>query len=1019
VFDLGDYDSDGDLDILISGQMDNGMPATYIMKNRVINRYQDDYYNEFETAPLDSVMNSSLAWGDYDNDGDLDILLCGEKADATLITKLLNNMGNELFVDVNLDLLEGVKDGFVAWGDVENDGDLDLIFTGSTGVGYVSKFIESNMGNEVNTTPQPPLNLSFQHDGYGKVTLTWDRSIDEETATDALNYNIRLGTTSTGNELSVIHAESDGTRILPAIGKANANTWELNLEPGTYYWSVQSIDGNKQGSGFSTENSITLDYEWMNLNMRGIVDKTIQGETEGELEWADYDGDGDLDLAVIGNDNSRIYENRLDYFVEIWSGGKYGKGDLAWGDYDNDGDLDLVIAGDQSNRNPRTVVLKNDNGYFYEANGEFNFMNEFNPNFYDFEGIYDGNISWMDYDNDGDLDLVLAGLNGANQSILKMYEFERDTNNFDMINVYEISTELPPVQNGGFTFGDYDNDEDLDLAFMGFSGMTGLVTQLYQNIDNVFTAADVELPGVENGAIEFADYDNDGDLDIFLAGDGVSSTITTMLENNYPDNSFTNKQPGLTAVNSCNVSWGDYDGDGDLDLAYSGRSLGLGGITKIYENDTTNGFIDVSFDLSEFNDANMAWGDYDDDDDLDLVITGQASSGEGSIFKVYKNVITFQDDPNLKSYGLKAVDRPKNKPPNVPSRLKSSQGDSPTNIRFTWDPSDDDNTSSPGLTYALRIGTTSGGSEIMSANAIADGTRKLSGKGNVEHNLSWNVDLKPGKYYWSVQAIDAAYSGSSFSEEQVLIISGTGIEANNAPTNIDISNDRLPGDSPIGTLLGNIYTEDPDNLDAHVYRFIDSIGGEDNNAFEIINESIYTTTNFDFNIQNTFYILIEAVDQGGLTYTKPFVIYIDTALSVISYAPHKINIDNTSVNERSPFRTLVGYLTAEDVNPDDNHTFRLVEGEADNDQFIIEYDDQSSYEILVEVMDGDSLTYEESFTIYIISSYINYAPTNISLNAFDLYESSPAGTVAGVLSADDSNVDDDHTFRLVDGIGSG
>jgi hypothetical protein len=84
-------------------------------------------------------------------------------------------------------------------------------------------------------------------------------------------------------------------------------------------------------------------------------------------------------------------------------------------------------------------------------------------------------------------------------------------------------------------------------------------------------------------------------------------------------------------------------------------------------------------------------------------------------------------------------------------------------VEFSWTAASDDHTPSEGLSYAIKIGTTIDGENIMSANSNITGVRKVSGKGNVEHNKKWLLSLPIGTYYWSVQAIDASYSGSEFS----------------------------------------------------------------------------------------------------------------------------------------------------------------------------------------------------------------------------------------------------------------
>jgi hypothetical protein len=123
-------------------------------------------------------------------------------------------------------------------------------------------------------------------------------------------------------------------------------------------------------------------------------------------------------------------------------------------------------------------------------------------------------------------------------------------------------------------------------------------------------------------------------------------------------------------------------------------------------------------------------------------------------------------------------------------RRPSDGGDNPSArtqedrqmMEFNWEPSADDNTPSAGLTYALRIGTASGKSDIFDAQANADGSRKASGKGNTEHNTSWTVALDPGTYYWAVQALDPSYASSVFSDEETFtLLPGGGVEVNQAP----------------------------------------------------------------------------------------------------------------------------------------------------------------------------------------------------------------------------------------------
>jgi VCBS repeat-containing protein len=109
----------------------------------------------------------------------------------------------------------------------------------------------------------------------------------------------------------------------------------------------------------------------------------------------------------------------------------------------------------------------------------------------------------------------------------------------------------------------------------------------------------------------------------------------------------------------------------------------------------------------------------------------------------------------------------------------ASSGNIP--VELSWNPAQDDYTPILGLTYAIKIGTTPGGEEIMTANSNMNGVRKVSSKGNAEHNTKWKVSLPAGQYYWSVQAVDAAYNGSKFTEPINFTVTSTGVSVNNAP----------------------------------------------------------------------------------------------------------------------------------------------------------------------------------------------------------------------------------------------
>jgi hypothetical protein len=135
----------------------------------------------------------------------------------------------------------------------------------------------------------------------------------------------------------------------------------------------------------------------------------------------------------------------------------------------------------------------------------------------------------------------------------------------------------------------------------------------------------ISLAGVTDGSAAWGDYDNDGDLDLLLAGSASGGYIAKVYRNNG-DGTFTDLNAGLPGVRYAAVAWGDYDRDGNLDFALSG-SGSSSYITRIYSNNGNGTFTDLNAGLPLLEGGSVAWGDYDNDGDLDLVLTGFISGG--------------------------------------------------------------------------------------------------------------------------------------------------------------------------------------------------------------------------------------------------------------------------------------------------------------------------------------------------------------------------------------------------------
>jgi hypothetical protein len=152
-------------------------------------------------------------------------------------------------------------------------------------------------------------------------------------------------------------------------------------------------------------------------------------------------------------------------------------------------------------------------------------------------------------------------------------------------------------------------------------------------------------------------------------------------------------------------------------------------------------FVDIGAGLEGVSYSSAAWGDYDNDGDLDVLLTGQDGSHAPTAV-IYRNDTS---TPNI--------------PPTVPGGMTSLVGD--FDVALTWAPAADAQTPQAALIYNLQIGSEPGGAEISSPMALASGLRLLPQLGNTHLNTSWTLRRErftPGQmYYWSVQALDHAY----------------------------------------------------------------------------------------------------------------------------------------------------------------------------------------------------------------------------------------------------------------------
>lgn len=359
--------------------------------------------------------------------------------------------------------------------------------------------------------------------------------------------------------------------------------------------------------------------------------------------WADYDGDGDLDLFVgFRGRADRLYRNDqgtfVDVAVDVGLDATAETRAASWGDYDLDGDPDLYVgfaSPDVPNR-----LYRNDEGRFVDVAAEV--------------GVDRGGVtrqpSFVDYDGDGDLDLFVAFRDGPNAL------FRNEGDSFtDVTSAAGVGDSRRTV---GVVWFDIDGDADLDLFV---ANQEGDEDALFRNggdgtFEDVAAELGVSRPGrtEEQGSVGTAvsDYDNDGDLDLFVASYGPDA-----LWQNQGDGTFVDVAPGTSLAgdhHSVSAAWGDYDNDGRVDLYVNTFLSDEPEARDFLFHNTEAGFEDVTPEVMVQHGSShgVAWADFDSDGDLDLALANNDPDG---MHPLYMN--TMDPARSIQSLQVGVVDR--------------------------------------------------------------------------------------------------------------------------------------------------------------------------------------------------------------------------------------------------------------------------------------------------------------------------------------------------------------------------
>ncbi|ANQ50715.1 T9SS type B sorting domain-containing protein [Flammeovirga sp. MY04] len=442
----------------------------------------------------------------------------------------------------------------------------------------------------------------------------------------------------------------------------------------------------------------------------------------------DLDNDGIQEIIISGEDASGSWVlNALKFDGSQWNNWSNGLKSVEYPklnsfDIDKDGLFDLLVCGQDGLGNGIIKLYKNlGNGQWSDISGNLPQLSKANGLFGDFL-------------MEGENGLLLTGLdNGVPRTTYFLYK-EGD-------NWSEQPINLPAAYNAELIAFDADNNGTLDVFIGGNNSFGGLLSQIYLNQGNGnWMAAATSFSTLTSQNVKLVDINRDGRLDIIQNGFGSGGLSVTKLYLNL-ETGWTETNWQLPQIAGGDLVFTDFNGNTFQDIAITGVDNDGNKKTFILYNDGTK-FIDSGIGLTEISDGKLLLTDWNDDQNLDLILTGETYVGI--------KTLPYQNIHNVSQLAI-------SKPNNLQSSVTLN------NALVSWDKV---NTA---IGYEVLLGTSSGNYDMYQGNINSNSKKNNLKPYTYSNNISF-TNLLEGSYYLKVIASGSNHQVSPASSEHEFII---------------------------------------------------------------------------------------------------------------------------------------------------------------------------------------------------------------------------------------------------------